>query len=47
MRQSLAEHRAILAHYIARDAAGTAEAVRSHVLHGLAAYAALLQSTKD
>jgi DNA-binding GntR family transcriptional regulator len=47
VRQSLAEHRAILAHYVAGDAAATAEAVRSHVLHGLAAYEALLQSTGD
>jgi DNA-binding GntR family transcriptional regulator len=47
VRQSLTEHRAILAHYATRDADATAEAVRSHVLHGLAAYEALLQSAKD
>lgn len=41
--QSLREHARILRNFTRRDAAGTAAAVRAHILHGLDALAAILR----
>jgi DNA-binding GntR family transcriptional regulator len=44
VRQSLAEHRDIVAHLTARDAVATAEAMRRHILNGLAAFEAQMRA---
>jgi DNA-binding GntR family transcriptional regulator len=45
--QSLREHREIARRFARRDADGTAQAVREHILHGLAALDAMLREQAD
>ena len=44
IQQSLREHREILKHFSARDANAAAEAVRSHIMNGYAAFEKFLRS---
>lgn len=44
VRQSLREHAEIVRKYARRDGAGTAAAVRRHILHGLDAFEAILRA---
>ena len=46
VRQSIHEHEKILERFALRDGAGTAKAVRQHILNGLDAFDAILQADR-